>query len=124
MKERDDILDRCADIVQSSSFSSAQKAKWEYDISQPWTGPLYGIILSLLPNLGSSAHHALGRGQVDDDREALSPLFGCTLREDKNVDSLQSYHSYEQQLRITGRPDLNSLQDVAGLTKLRTLSGL
>ena len=122
MKERDDILDRCADIVQSSSFSFAQKAKWEYDIFQPWTGPLCSVILSLLPNMGGLALYAPGRGQIDDDREALSPLFGCTLREDKNIDSLQSYYFYEQKLGITGRPDLNSLQDVAGLAKLRTLS--
>jgi hypothetical protein len=122
MEERDDILDKCAEIVQSSSFSSTQKSKWEYDISQPWTGPLCGVILSLLPNLESLTLHVPGRGQVDDDREALSPLFGCTLKEDKNVGSRQSYHSYEQQVGISGRPNLNGLKDVAGLAKLQTLS--
>jgi hypothetical protein len=53
MQERDEILDRCSNIIQASSFSATQKAKWEFDICHLWTLPICGVILSLVPNLES-----------------------------------------------------------------------
>jgi hypothetical protein len=84
--------------------------------------PICGVILSLVPNLENRTLLAPGRGQKQDDRKALAPFFGCTLREDKNVDPPQDRYSYEHQIGITRRPELSGLGDVAGLVNLRALS--
>jgi hypothetical protein len=122
MQDRDELLDKCSDVIQSSSFCSMQKEKWKFDLFKPWTSPLCGIILSLILNLQSLTLLTFEPEQKQDDRQALSPFFGCTLREDKDLELPPRYPSYEQQLGFTGRPDPSGLEDVAGLAKLRTLS--
>ncbi|KAF1945461.1 hypothetical protein EJ02DRAFT_44729 [Clathrospora elynae] len=75
----------------------------------------------LKPYVDVTVRERLKKGIAYGKQEPLAPLFGCTLREDKNWGLVESYRSYEQQIGLSGRPDLLGLGYIATFAKLRSL---